>query len=205
MIYKTKYLYSDINGKIKIVTNKITGKSSVAVGGLHQSGQLLINLWKQVIKRLPRAFQPAKILLLGGGGGSLFPLIKKFYPQLAITAVEKDPVMWSLAQELYPQFAQSTKAIITDAQNYVKESQEKFDLILVDLYVGKDIPEFVYTPDFILACRKLLTKEGFLIISFPVYEGRDLLLDNSWRSQKEFGLSPTIVETNTTHFAIYSK
>lgn len=204
LFFKTRIIDSLINGQIKVLTNRLTGRSSISVDNLHQSGYLLVSLWKKSLKKLPCLFSPDKVLLLGGGGGSLLPLIKKLYPKSIIFVVEKDPVMQVLAKELQPNFTSSIRAITEDARDYVNETKEKFDLILVDLCLGRDVPEFVYDSNFLSACGRLLNNNGKLVVNFPVFGGRLALLKNLLFTQEKENLHPLIIKTNTNYFVIYN-
>lgn len=116
---------------------------TVIVDGLVESGSLLRHIWKVGIKNLvPASEKIENILALGLGGGSNVRLVRKLYPKTTITAVEIDPQMVKIANKYFGLSKIAKLNIITeDAVKYVKElKKENFDLILVDCFVGKNIP-----------------------------------------------------------------
>ena len=60
---------------------------------------------------------------------------------------------------------------IADAFKWVQKSggsnhQTKFDLILIDLYLGRKVPEEMESEKFLSAIKKLLTNKGTVIFNF---------------------------------------
>ncbi len=157
---------SPLNGKIKIV--KFWNNYSIHVAGLSQSGSLVKNLWESGLKELQTTNYPLRTcLVLGVGGGTIIQLINKYYPHAKITGIEIDPLMTKLGQKYFNlDNAKNVNIIISDVINWVKKNNtKKFDLILIDLYIGKNIPPQLTHKSFIKDLKNILNTNGVVIIN----------------------------------------
>jgi spermidine synthase len=145
-----KILNSKFNKNIEIFFG--VGEPTLIVDGLVESGFLLTHIWKTGIKNLlPKTFKPKTILILGLGGGSNTKLVSKYFPEAHITAVEIDDQMVEIAQKYYGlDKVKNLKIIIGDAESFACNLRsENYDLILVDCFVGKLIPQALQKMSFI--------------------------------------------------------
>ena len=135
-----KTFHSDYNGDLKLI--KFLGELRLDSAGLTQSGSVMVWIWSQGINHLlPKDYQPESILLLGLGGGSALFWLRKHYPQTALTAIEIDPVMIGIAREYFKvDKIKALEIINTDAVKFIKETKEKYSLILMDCYQGFKTP-----------------------------------------------------------------
>jgi len=131
-----KTYHSDFNGEIQLI--KFVNSLRLDVGGLTQSGDVMVWVWSQSIKNLlPKSYRPESILLLGLGGGSALFWLRRRFPKAHLTVVEIDPVMIKIAKKDFHVDQIKDLAIInSDAVEFIKETKEKFSLILVDCYQG---------------------------------------------------------------------
>lgn len=159
---KVEEFESQYNGKIKV--SFLNGKPRVEAGGLLQSGSILKQLWQKPINKLQKiSVKPQTVLVLGLGGGTLINLLTKKYPVANITAIEIDPVMISISQKYFGiEEGNNLKIICTDAFLYLKNTQENFDLILVDLFSGNKIPDQSFSEDF---WQNLVAKSKVAIVN----------------------------------------
>ncbi len=135
---------SPYNGTIEVVRD-ISG-TRLLVGGISQSGWLVKKVWRAALNKLKKdGFLPRKVLLLGVGGGSAVELIEGFWADAKTTGVEIDPLMIELGKKyLKLGEARNLKVEVGDATRWLAGNKtQKFDLVLVDLYVGGKIPEEV--------------------------------------------------------------
>jgi len=152
-----------INGEIHVLEN-ILGEKTISVGGLTQSGRIIEQIWGDGVKSLSK--KPGKVLILGFGAGSTARVINKRFPKAEIIGVEIDPVIVRLAKKYFNLEAlENLKLSIGDASSWVKRSREKFDLILVDIYQGRKIPESCQTGEFFKGVKLLLSKDGKVIFN----------------------------------------
>lgn len=92
------------------------------------------NIWDLLL--LPAFMQapPAKILLLGLGGGSLIHLIREFFPRAHITCVEIDPVHIDIAQRYFKIPQHRVQIIQGDAYAFLRRNRRRFDWIMDDVF-----------------------------------------------------------------------
>ncbi len=138
---------------------------TVIVDGLIESGRLLRQIWHKGIRsHIPKKEVIKTILILGVGGGSNVRLVSKLYPQANITGVEIDPQMVEIAKTYFGLSKIKNLNLVTqDAINYVHDLKSKiYDLVLVDCFVGKNIPSSVQDLGFL---KKLSQHSKHLLIN----------------------------------------
>ncbi len=138
---------------------------TLIVDELIESGSLLRHIWHTGISKLvPKNETIKTILVLGVGGGSNVRLINKLYPQAKITAVEIDPQMVDIAKTYFGLAKIKNLNLVTqDAINFVHDLKSIiYDLVLVDCFVGKNIPSNVQDLGFL---KKLSQHSKYLLIN----------------------------------------
>ncbi len=147
---------SKYSGQIKVI--KSSGQIYLSTGHLTQSGGLVKDVWQPVLKHLTTSYrlQATSCLILGLAGGTLAGMLAKKFPGIRITGVEIDPVMISLGKK-YLNLDQipNLKIVIADANSYILNHKSYFDSIFVDLYIGDQLPVFVYSLRFLNRLKKL--------------------------------------------------
>ena len=110
--------------------------------------------------------QPKRILLLGTGGGSLVHFLRHHYPHSHLTGVDIDGELLDLMHEKMhlPKADDHLTYVIDDAANYLHHCNQTFDLILVDIFIGDQSPDWLLSVDWHL--RRLERAE----ISAPLSE-----------------------------------
>ncbi len=175
VVYKIKSL---VNGEIEIV--EFLGKRSIRAGGLQQSGSLVYLLWEKGIKEITkpacrlalrqgglRNYEIEKVLLLGLGGGSIIPLLNRYFPKAKITAVEIDPLMVAIGRKYFDLGKYTNLTIkICDAFSFVGKDKGEYDLILVDLFLGAGIPKRMQKGDFLENIKNHLGNGGFAVFNY---------------------------------------
>lgn len=133
-------LHSEFNGEIQLI--KFMNALRLEVGGLTQSGDVMVWIWSQSIKNLlPKNFSPESILLLGLGGGSALFWLRRRFPKTHLTVVEIDPVMIEIAQKYFHIGKIKDLTIVNqDAVEFIKKTKQNFSLILMDCYQGFKTP-----------------------------------------------------------------
>jgi predicted O-methyltransferase YrrM len=116
------------------------------------------------------------MLLLGIGGGSLIHFFRKIYPNISVDAVDIDPEIIHVAKKYFGLDGMADLTIINDdAQNFVKDVYKKnisYGMIVVDLYIGRSVPNFVWQQSFMENVKKLLTANGSVFINV-VHDGEN--------------------------------
>lgn len=167
---------SKINGEIKVIES--FGKKTLYVGGAEQSGGTIVSMWTSAVRAM-RQFSNLKMgncLVLGLGGGTIITILKSFYPQLTITVVEIDPCMLEIAEKYFKSnLPPLVKVTISNAFSFIKKKKlfGFFDLVVVDLYIGKLNPERARRKDFLMALKKLLKENGSILYNSHYEKGNE--------------------------------
>ncbi len=156
-IFRPKVI-SEFNSKYsgKILVKQDWTHKYVTTGSLTQSGGIVADVWRPVIKKFAKKNKSWLILGLAAG------TVAKLIPQpTKIIGVEIDPVMLKIGHQYFDlDKIPNLKIVNKDALNYVLKTQEIFDFVLVDLYLGDQSPSFLYSPKFL----KKLKKVGKVVI-----------------------------------------
>jgi len=110
---------------------------------------------------------PASVLIVGLGGGTLPMALRDLLPETRIDTVEIDEAVVRVAKEYFGyQEDEYNRAIIQDARVYGKRSALRgltYDLIILDAFNGEYIPEHLMTVEFLEEMRALLSDDGVLV------------------------------------------
>ena len=136
---------SRFNGKIKVVKTLGMG-TYIKAEGLTQSGGIVETIWKQTLRKVFNSKNKIQnVLILGLGGGTLAKLINKKWPDAKIVGVDIDSVMVELGKKYLGLGKVGVDIKICDALKFFERkpsnSDNKYDLIIVDLYQGDKFPE----------------------------------------------------------------
>lgn len=110
-------------------------------------------------------------------GGILKVLEDKFNFIGKVKGIEFDDKIIDLYNRYFKSHVRSQLNIaIQDANTYVNQSQEKYDLILVDLFLDLKVATCVYTPEFLNGAIKLLNPTGTIVINVIALNSEDQYL-----------------------------
>jgi len=167
-VFKTK---SKINGEI--VVKEQLGDYTLHVQGLIQSGGIIKGIWKKPLRFAQGKLSVSNCLILGLGGGTVVQLIKNRWPEAKIIGVEIDPEIIKIGRKFFGLGEIKNLEIIkanafkwVDSHFNDLNHQSKFDLIIIDLYLGKEFPKEVESEEFLKNLKKLLAKKGLVIFNW---------------------------------------
>lgn len=107
------------------------------------------------------------ILVLGVAGGSVVKtLVDEFQFKGKIMGVEIDKDITAIANQ-YFKLNEITNytPIIADANEFVKNTTEKFNLIIIDIFEDATMPDFLFEKQFINNTKQLLQINGFILFN----------------------------------------
>ncbi|MCL9809474.1 spermidine synthase [Flavobacterium luminosum] len=93
----------------------------------------------------------SNVLILGVAGGSVIKTLRKdFQNKGKITGVELDEQTITIANEYFGlKTVENLEIVITDAEDFVKKTPEKYDLIIIDIFQDNYMPDFLFTEEFL--------------------------------------------------------
>ena len=164
--------HSPINGKIQVIRSFAFG-TYVQVGGLTQTGGVVNGVWKKSLKKVQSLKVDVKTcLLLGLGGGGNASIVKKFWPNSVVTGVDIDSKMIEIGKKYFGLDKLSINIVTADALAMIKKEKlkkRKYDLILIDLYVGDNYPEKFESQNFIELILACLNPGGMAVFNRLYY------------------------------------
>lgn len=126
----------------------------------------LQRVWDKAIQEVPFA-AAARLLILGMGGGSTIELLRKKYGYTGnITAIELDPVIVRIAAEEFSiRPDKNLRIFCMDATAYVHKRKKPFNLILIDLFIDRHVPEPVLQYDFWKGTAQTTAPGGWILFN----------------------------------------
>lgn len=166
--------HSKINGRIKV--KEFFGKRQIYVDDFLQSGQVLERMWEEVLSVVISQLSAVRsCLVLGVGGGTVIKIIKKYYPEVKIIGIEVDKVMIEIGKKyLDLSNDKDLELIIADAFDWVKKREKKkyFDLIIVDMFIGRKNVAFLQGRNFLADLKKIISSDGLIIVNTDFSKGK---------------------------------
>ncbi len=137
--------------------------ANYSYGNLHKVFQMAFKQSKLVVS------PTANVLLLGLGGGSIIEILEYEYSfKGQITAIEIDKTVISLYRDVFAsQHNTQLNIVEQDALNWVNNPTElgKFDLIICDLFIDLEMPEFMYSSSFYQKIKNKLNEKGTVYVN----------------------------------------
>ncbi len=114
------------------------------------------------------------MLVLGLGGG----VVVQAYHQAGwkVDAVEIDPSVVHAAREYFGLRPQDAKVAIEDARHFLRESEQRWDLIVVDAFGSSSIPFHLVSEEFFALAKAHLKPHGILAMNVECREWHDPLV-----------------------------
>ena len=133
-----------------------------------------------------------KVLIIGGGdGGSLREVLRHKGVEKAVL-VDIDSSVIELSKKYFPHHSEGSfedpraEIVITDGCKYVKETKEKFDVIICDTTDPIGCGEVLFTEEFFTDCSKLLTENGIFTNQNEVMMTRNTFVESNAKMKKAF-------------------
>ena len=148
-----------------------------------------------------------KALVLGLGGGIAANMfVKKNYK---VTGVEFDQNIIDAAKN-YFFMDESVNAVCDDARYFINRSQEKYDVILMDLFKAEEQPSHVITLESFEKVKSLLNPDGRLVINWHGYslgergKGTSVLLHTLKKSGFDYRLAAFKIGEDERNLVIFA-
>jgi spermidine synthase len=122
------------------------------------------------------------ILVLGVAGGSVIKtLVDEIHFDGKITGVEIDEITIELANQYFGLNKIATlEIVIDDAQNFTQATNQKFDLIIIDIFQDHVMPEFLFEETFANNISNCLTEKGMILFNTIVSTNGDQIRNEKY-------------------------
>ncbi len=138
------------------------------VHSIENKDNILVNRYYDLFNLAPIITNAKSTLLLGMGAGTNIKQYRQFFPELEIDAIEIDKKVIEVGYNYFniPKEDTKTKIYNEDAKTFVKKSNKKYDVIVLDFYAGDIyIPFYLTTQEFFKDLKEHLTEEGIIIMN----------------------------------------
>lgn len=162
---RIKEFNSDLNGKLEI--NLVNGRKILDTQTSNYSYGSLQQILKTGLRKIGFNTSYNRVLVLGMGGGSVVQTIREdFFSGAFIELVEIDPQIVAIATNEFGILRYGNISIINgDAIVYIRNSKDFFNLIIVDLFIGDEVPVKFTEPEFIHDLSLRLEPGGKIIFN----------------------------------------
>lgn len=118
------------------------------------------------------------VAILGNAGGTTARALGRFYPDARVDGVELDPAVSDVGFEYFG-MGENPKLTVydADARPFLRRTDERYDLIIVDAYRQPYVPFYLATREFFRLARDRLTPGGILALNVASVPGDTRLLD----------------------------
>jgi len=159
---------SPYNRDIRVVEE--SGKYKLLVNGSTETGQYIKKLLKFAVDKLGMSKEKniRSVLVLGVAGGTIIYMLHALYPKAQITGVDIDSAMIEIGKKYFGLGSiKKLKLTVADAKDYLRRQHiKKYDVVVIDLFIGRDIPAFVSSNNFLTRIKTILTPRGFVLINY---------------------------------------
>lgn len=158
-----------------------TDRHRAAQSGIARDSKIeLLFDYNQRFFELATSIKPGHMLIIGGGTYTLPMALLQSLPHASIDVVEIDPQLDDIAEQFFGLISHPRLTIIHDTgQHYLDTTLKNYDLILVDAFIGTEIPHEFLTLETTLTLQSRLTKQGLVAINaIDTYSGRSMRLKN---------------------------
>ena len=158
-----------------IRVNEEHGQPKLLVNGTRESGESVELLWKHAFSHLglPKSSEVHTILVIGVAGGTVIHMLRNHFPNAPMMGIDIDPLMIDIGKKYFHlNTVPLLQLVPIDARKYVKQhATHQYDIIILDVYIGADLPDFLLSEKFHSLLRTLLSNTGSLYINYEYLVG----------------------------------
>jgi len=166
--------YTSMFGNIKVAEVKNADGSGEAEkyflqDGLIQNRTTLenksVSMYTYVLESLAHSYVPdAKDVLVLGLGAGILP--RHFKDEsINVSVVEINSVALSAARTNFGFDPENINIHLEDARTYVRACNQNYDVVVVDLFQGDNIPDYLMTKEFFSDLRKCVRSRGAVVMN----------------------------------------
>jgi len=113
----------------------------------------------------PAGDPPGRVAILGNAGGTIARAYGHYFPDTRVDAVEIDGKLTELGRKWFDMRGPNLHTYTDDARPFLRATDARYDLIVVDAYRQPYIPFYLTTREFFELCRDRLAPGGMVVIN----------------------------------------
>ncbi len=156
----------------------------LALDGVIQTTEADEKCYHEMLVHVPMLSHanPQNILIIGGGdGGTAREVLKHNIHKVTMVEIDSDVVDFS--EKHLPKHSngvfnhEKLKLVIADGSLFVKETKEKYDIIIIDSTDPEGPAEVLFTQEFYQDCHNILSEKGILVTQngVPFFQPAELI------------------------------
>lgn len=205
------------NGEI-VVIEELSGKKVMRVGGIVQSGGVVEKIWRKALSNIQypvsrfdreaRRVNIKSVLILGLGCGTVAEIINRKWPEAQITGIEIDKEVLEIGKKYFALEKIKNLSILNEdalwwiTSKFALMDKQKYNLILVDLYKGKEFPEEATGEIFLKGLGDLAQKNGLIVINRLYFDGYKKITINFFEKLKNCFLKVKVIRVGFNWFFV---
>lgn len=115
-----------------------------------------------------------KVLMIGCAGGTLGTMLAR--EGRDVTLVDIDRAAFKLAKR-YFWLPKEISCHVSDGLRFLQKVRTKFDVVIVDAFIGEAIPDHFTGESFYKAARRCVKKDGLALVNVCLHDRKDRLAD----------------------------
>lgn len=148
------------------VRGLITGPGGVQSAVYLDGSKDLVFWYTKVMAELTIAEQPKSVLVLGGGAFTLPEYLAIKLPGTKVDMVEIDPELEVISRDYFNfKPKENLSLIFEDARTYVNQSNQEYDVVIVDVYGDSEVPFSLATREYGEAVAALTSEDGVVLVN----------------------------------------
>ena len=174
LIFEVRAEYTSVFGNVKVIDVKAqsgTGQPQrlFIQDGIIQSRTSLTNqsqtLYTYVLEALAEAYVPdaKRALILGLGAGTVADRMRRDGTGVMVVDINED--ILTAAREHFGFDAKKVQVAIEDARTFVRACNNDFDVVVVDLFLGDNVPDYLLTRQFFADVRRCTRSDGAMVMN----------------------------------------
>jgi len=145
-----------------------------------QNSQEPLKLFSTMIEPLNTVIKNKNpnVLFMGLGAGVSIGLLG-VNKDADVSVVEIDPLVVEVATNFFEFNPKKNRVVVSDARTFLRNSNKKYDLIVMDVYRGASLDPFLWSKEMFKTINESLADGGVLSINIPVLdEKKDPLIED---------------------------
>ncbi|UCH92195.1 MAG: fused MFS/spermidine synthase [Candidatus Aminicenantes bacterium] len=147
---------------------------------------------------------PRSILVLGLGGGAVPSILHHILEKAIIDVVEIDPEMHTVAKKYFHfSLSERLRLFINDAFFFIRDTNNNYDIVIMDAYIGNQLPQSVDNMAFLVEAARILNPKGLFVANLMTADEKHFknMIKRISKIFKNIWLLPGVRSTNTLVFA----
>jgi spermidine synthase len=138
-----------------------------SVINIERPNLLMPQLYRAMLMPILFMKQPQRIVEVGMGGGTIGRFLQHHIFDIAVEAVEISTSVTTLARQYFD--LANRPVHIEDARDFIKNEQNNYDWLIVDIIEGLSTAQWVTSPEFVHGCFERLHPGGILSLNLLLH------------------------------------